>query len=197
MNLTLITNPLLGSSATFRRMQWALSFLMIVFIMSCASLSTQIVERDESRKNIRLLPGQEVVVLTPKIRESEALLKTVKKSGFNAGGYCNALQLALIKELNSRGVKAVAGEEKKGNTLEFEVMNLQRKSKFLGLVGENKATLRASIVLIVDGNRREFESVTQQGASSTSVVGVEVSSSDPVKTIVKTFGIGIASRIVK
>ncbi len=197
MNLTLITNPLLGSSATFRRMQWALSFLMIVFIMSCASLSTQIAERDESRKNIRLLPGQEVVVLTPKIRESEALLKTVEKSGFNAGGYCNALQLALIKELNSRGVKAVAGEEKKGNTLEFEVMNLQRKSKFLGLVGENKATLRASIVLIVDGNRREFESVTQEGASSTSVVGVEVSSSDPVKTIVKTFGIGIASRIVK
>jgi len=178
-------------------MQWALSFLMIVFIMSCASLSTQIAERDESRKNIRLLPGQEVVVLTPKIRESEALLKTVEKSGFNAGGYCNALQLALIKELNSRGVKAVAGEEKKGNTLEFEVMNLQRKSKFLGLVGENKATLRASIVLIVDGNRREFESVTQEGASSTSVVGVEVSSSDPVKTIVKTFGIGIASRIVK
>ena len=197
MNLTLITNPLLGSSATFRRMQWALSFLMIVFIMSCASLSTQIVERDESKKNIRLLPGQEVVVLTPKIRESEALLKTVEKSGFNAGGYCNALQLALIKELNSRGVKAVAGEEKKGNTLEFEVMNLQRKSKFLGIFGENEATLRASIVLIVDGNRREFESVTQQGASSTSVVGVEVSSSDPVKTIVKTFGIGIASRIVK
>jgi len=179
-------------------MQWALSFLMIVFIMSCASLSTQIVERDESRKNIRLLPGQEVVVLTPKIsRESEASLKAVEKSGFNAGGYCNALQLALIKELNSRGVKAVAGEEKKGNTLEFEVMNLQRKSKFLGIFGENEATLRASIVLIVDGNRREFESVTQQGASSTSVVGVEVSSSDPVKTIVKTFGIGIASRIVK
>ena len=197
MNLTLITNPLPGSSAAFRRMQWALSFLMIVFIMSCARLTTQIAERDESRKNIRLLPGQEVVVLTPKIRESEALLKTVAKSGFNAGGYCNALQLALIKELNSRGVKAVAGEEKKGNTLEFEVMNLQRKSKFLGLAGENKATLRASIVLIVDGNRREFESVTQEGASSTSVGGVEVGSSDPVKTIVKTFGIGIASRIVK
>jgi len=200
MNLTSITNPLPGSGAAFRRMQWALSFLMLVSVMSCGlrKLSTQIKDRDESRKNIRLVAGQKVVVLMPKVRESEALTKTIRKSGFDAEGYCKALQLALIEELNSRGVEAVVGEEKKGNTLEVEVMELKRKGKFLGIAGENEASLRASVVLVVEGTRREFESVTTEGQrSSTEVIGIQVSGSDPVKTIVNTFGLGIASRIVK
>lgn len=48
MNLTSITNPLPGSGAAFRGMQWALSFLMIVSVMSCGlrKLSTQIKDLD-------------------------------------------------------------------------------------------------------------------------------------------------------
>ncbi len=139
-----------------------------------------------------------MVVLMPKVRESEALTKTIRKSGFDAEGFGRALQTALIEELNSRGVEAVVGEEKKGNTLEVEVMELKRKGKVLGIFGENEASLRASVVLVVEGTRREFESVTTEGQrSSTEVIGIQVSGSDPVKTIVNTFGLGIASRIVK
>ena len=174
-----------------------LSFLLAAVVTGCASLSTHIAERDESAKNIKLSPGQEVIVLMPKAWDSEALQTVVQKAGFNTQSFLEAVRQELLAQLTSRGVKAIAEQEQASNTLEIEVMGLKRKGKFLGLFGEKEAELRASIILVVAGNRREFESVTQQGSgSSTEVMGVEVSSSEPVKEIVKTFAIGIASRIV-
>lgn len=50
-------------------------------------------------------------------------------------------------------------------------MELKRKGKFLGIAGENEASLRASVVLVVEGTRREFESVTLEGQRSSTEVG--------------------------
>ena len=165
--------------------------------MSCATLSTQILERDESKKNVRLSKGQDVFILVPRIKDNDILRENLEESGFSSERFCNILQQELLKEINSREVNADSSQEKKGNSLEIEIMEIQREDKFLGLFGENKAKLRANIVLIVDGNQREFESVTYEGASSTSIGGIEVSSSDPVKTIAETFSIGVASNIIK
>jgi hypothetical protein len=171
--------------------------LLATAVTGCASLSTQIAERDESRKDIKLSPGQEVVVLMPKAMDSEALETVLQDSDFTTESYMQALQQALLEELESRGVHAVAGEGREGNTLQIVVTELKRKSKFLGLAGENEATLRTSSILVVEGHRREFESETRQKpTSSTEVVGIEVSHSDPVKLIVKTCAIGIASAVV-
>ncbi len=170
---------------------------MATAVTGCASLSTQITERDESGKSIKLSPGQEVVVLMPRALNREALATVLQESDFTTESYLQALQQALLEELDSRGVHAVAGQAREGNTLETVVTELKRKSKFLGLAGENEATLRASNILVVGGHRREFESETRQGAtSSTEVAGIEVSHSDPVKEIVKTCAIGIASAVV-
>ena len=174
-----------------------LSFLLALVVTGCASLSTNIAERDESAKNIKLSPGQEVIVLMPKASDSEALESVVQKGGFNTQSFLEAIRQELIAQLTSRGVRAIAEQEQASNTLEIEVTGLKRKGKALGMFGETKAELRANITLVVAGNRREFESVTQQGTTETSVAGVTVASSEPVKGIVKTFATGIASRIVQ
>ncbi len=173
-----------------------LSFLLALVVTGCASLSTSIAERDELAKNIKLSPGQDVIVLMPKASDSEALEKVVQNRGFTTQSFLEAIQQELIAQLISRGVQAIAEQEQASNTLEIEVTGLKRTGKVLGLFGETKAELRANITLVVAGNRREFESVTGQGTTETSLVGVTVASSEPVKGIVKTFAIGIASRIV-
>lgn len=184
-----------AAAASARRR--ALSLLIALAVAACASMSTKITELDESRRGVTLRPGQDVVVLPPLERDVEALAAALEGSYYTNETYLRALQRALVAELNSLGVDAIAGGEGPGNTLQVVVTGLERRVKYRAS-DKDEATLRANVALVVDGERREFEAERRQVATTTmDFGGLSLAVIDPMREVIGTWAEDVARAIVQ
>lgn len=150
----------------------AFALAVSLFLTGCASLMVSVNDKDESTKEIKLASGSTVNVLLPTIKEE--LSKEIASAGFTNASFKEEIRKTLIKELTSRGIKAVSADAAESNYISMNVYRFERGIGFFRwftFFGLGDSFLSVNVTLSIPEGKRELVAEKNGQITGTSQMG--------------------------
>lgn len=170
-----------------------LLFVLAAFALTgCSSLMVSVNDVDESAASLKTESGKELGVAMPTLMEG--LEEEIADAGYNGATFTESIRAAVMKELESHGVKPVPAGDASPNTLTLRVTRFERGIGFFRLVplfglGDSYLTIHA--VLRLPEGKREIVAEKVGQITGTSQMG------DQTDDNISFVSTAIASRLTK